>query len=152
MSWEGRPVNETAEDRARQDNAARVIERLWNRKVMDLSPISYKVDWAILGGRDNDIKAFGEYKFRHGIAWDTYSDLILSLAKYDALRHYADLAGVPPMMFWEFEKTPGTLAYMDVSEVTGRRVVWGGNDRSQNGDKEPVVLLPVHLMTLVKYE
>lgn len=149
MSW--RPMNETKQDRDRQDAAAKVLTEMWLCDVKDVSPRLYCFDWAIVVG--DEIKAFAEYKFRHRIQFDTYPDLMLSLAKAKTMREFAELAGVKALMIWEFEGSPEFLAYVDLCDVMVRKdvtVKWSGNHRNQNGDLEPVVMIPLHLVTLTR--
>jgi len=143
LKW--RECNESEEDRQRQATAALFIERRWHCVVEDLSPFLYEIDWCLR--RDDRICAFAEYKYRDR----QYPEMMLSLAKWAKLRQLGWTARVPALMIYQFED--GSMMYFDAVSylhVKELKVLWGGNDRGQNGDKEPVIMLPLKDMKPVK--
>ncbi|KPK66564.1 MAG: hypothetical protein AMS21_02060 [Gemmatimonas sp. SG8_38_2] len=147
MSW--RPRNESKKDIARQNAAARAIEKELarltghNYTVENLSPFLYEIDWCFR--REKEIMGVAEFKYREKSESGSgkYPEMMLGLAKHAALMHWGNQICCPAWMIYQFEVEPHLLYLIDCRRVPIARLEWGGNDRKQNGDKEPVVYLPL---------
>lgn len=134
MTW--RPRNETEDDLKNETAAAHAIANRFGCIVTKLSEALYHVDW-VLSNPDGSIRAVGEYKRRNN-SIDKYDTLLLSAAKWKAGWDYADMFGVPFILFVEWDDG---LYYLKADRASVIRVSVGGNARGQNGDFEPVVHL-----------
>ena len=133
MQW--RPRNETQLDLDRELDAAGKIEREWNVEHVKLGEILYSVDWAFF--RNSNLVGFGEFRWR-GQQYDT---LLLSSAKWMKMCDISAKMNVPVCLFIHWEGIG--LHYYRVDPLASLRAVKGGGHRGQNGDIEPVVLIPV---------
>jgi hypothetical protein len=129
-----RPRNESAADLAHEAMARGVIEAAWRCKIVSLSPVLYRLDWAL--ARDGKLIGFGEYKRRGA----DYATFLLSLAKYQGGIQTARPLCLPFLFFVE---TPGAgLRWVDLCEHPLPAIEIGGNARGQNGDIEPCMMIP----------
>lgn len=145
-----RPYNETEEDLRREREAADIIARAFKSTVEKLSPTLYHVDWCFRRG--TKIFAVGEYKHRDVGPFD---EIFLSYAKLTKLVNMARDLDVKAFVFFEFKTKPGEIWYLDLLRLMEKQdveVKWGGNNRNQNGDKEPVAMLPFSEMSAIRYE
>lgn len=134
MTW--RPRNETEEDLKNETEAAHKVANRFNCVVTKLSEALYHVDW-VLSNPDGSIRAVGEYKRRKNpIA--QYPTLLLSAAKWKAGMDWAEMFGVPFILFVEWDDG---LFYLKAERSSVMRMSVGGNARGQNGDCEPLVHL-----------
>ncbi len=134
-SW--RPRNETAEDLQHETEASKAIANRFGYTVTKLSEALYHIDWAI--SKDGEIRALGEFKKRKN-SINAYPDLLLSAAKWKIGWDYAELIGVPFIMFVEWKEG---LFYLKANRSSPIRYSVGGNSRGQNGDFEPLVHLNI---------
>ena len=134
-SW--RPRNETAEDLQHETEASKAIANRFGYTVTKLSEALYHIDWAI--SKDGEIRALGEFKKRKN-SINAYPDLLLSAAKWKIGWDYAELIGVPFIMFVEWKEG---LFYLKAERSSPIRYSVGGNSRGQNGDFEPLVHLNI---------
>lgn len=134
-SW--RPRNETADDLRHEAEASKLIALRFGYTVTKLSEALYHIDWAI--SKDGEIRALGEFKKRKN-SIHAYPDLLLSAAKWKIGWDYAELIGVPFIMFVEWQEG---LFYLKASRSSPIKYSVGGNSRGQNGDFEPLVHLNI---------
>ena len=127
-----RPRNETEADLAHEQAAAERIERAWDVRAVKLSERLYQLDWAFF--RNESLVGWGEYK-RRGRRYDT---LLLSAAKWMKGLHNASVSGRPFLLFIEW---PDGLYWLDAGKAEVKDICLSGNNRGQNGDKEPCVHL-----------
>lgn len=139
MSW--RPHNESAEDIAREQAAANTLSDLWNADVLKLSDTLYGLDWVF--SRDNEVCAFGEFKYRT----KKYDTLLLGLGKVMKMQQVHEMTGLPVLLVISW---PDGLWYWEYNKDDIHKVQVGGNFRGQNGDTEPVVHIPVDRFIRVK--
>ncbi len=132
-----RPRNETEEDLQNETKAATVVANRFGCAVTKLSEALYHIDWVI--SRDGAITAVAEYKRRKN-SIDAYPTLLLSAAKWKMGMDYAEMFGVPFILFVEWNDG---LYYLKAERSSVVRFEVGGNARGQNGDFEPLVLLNV---------
>jgi len=132
-----RPRNETSEDLQHEAEASKAIANRFGYTVTKLSEALYHIDWAI--SKDGEIRAFGEFKKRKN-SIHAYPDLLLSAAKWKIGWDYAELIGVPFIMFVEWQEG---LFYLKAERSCPIRYSVGGNSRGQNGDLEPLVHLKI---------
>lgn len=138
MSW--RPRNETQGDLDRELAAARKIEQRFGVEHIKLSESLYHVDWAFF--RDGILAAWGEYKYRQ----KRYDTLYISLAKFAQMFDLSRITAVPAYLFVEW---PDGLYRVTISDMAGREITLNGNNRGQNGDKEPVIHIPAAEFTRI---
>jgi hypothetical protein len=132
-----RPRNETEEDLRHETNAALAVANRFGCAVTKLSEALYHIDWVI--SRDGAITAVAEYKRRKNSV-DAYPTLLLSAAKWKKGMDYAELFGVPFILFVEWDEG---LYYLKAERSSVVRFEVGGNSRGQNGDYEPLVHLNI---------
>ena len=133
-----RPRNETAQDLKHEGSAQAIIARKWGYQIVKLSPLAYRVDWALFHPESKRVRIFAEYKRRD----KRYDTLLLSASKIAAGRALADSFGCLFVIFVEWPE--GLFFWTD----DGRRFpleLRGRTDRGQNGDLEPTVMIPVTL-------
>lgn len=135
-----RPANETQQNLDDESRAIKIIEREFKCDGIKMSKFLYRVDWAFFRGQD--LVAFGEYKKRSV----RYPTLLISVAKVIDGRRLASEAGVPFILFVEW---PDGLHYLKFTNEKFK-AVRGGNSRGQNGDIEPVYLIPSELFVKMK--
>lgn len=133
MSW--RPRNETELDLQRELEAAGKIEREWNVEHLKLGEFSYRVDWAFF--RHSNLVGFGEFRWRA----KQYDTLLLGASKWMKMCDISAKMNVPVCMFLHWDGIG--LHYYRVDPLASLQVVKGGGHRGQNGDIEPVVLIPI---------
>lgn len=134
MTW--RPRNETEDDLKNETEAAHKVANRFNCVVTKLSEALYHVDW-VLSNPDGSIRAVGEYKRRKN-SMAQYPTLLLSAAKWKAGMDWAEMFGVPFILFVEWDEG---LFYLKAERSSVMRMSVGGNARGQNGDCEPLVHL-----------
>lgn len=150
MSW--RPRNESDEDRRKEaaildDACASLGFASWTK----LSETLYEIDAAMFGesgmyfgvGQGAPLKAWVEVKARDKL----YDTVLLSAAK--ALQLYRlELATKLPAYFIIHVPDIGVLCHR-IKPMHAYHIAIGGNDRGQNGDKEPCVFIDKHAFTLI---
>jgi len=133
MVW--RPRNETQQDLQREIEAAQKIESAWSVEHLKLGEIAYRLDWAFFRG--HKLVGFGEYRWRS----KQYKTYYISAAKWMKMCDVQRIMKVPVCLFVHWDNIG--LHYYEVNSDANFEVVkWGGN-RGQNGDIEPVVLIPI---------
>ena len=131
-----RPRNETEEDLRHETDAAKAVANKFGYTVTKLSESLYHIDWVI--SKDSEIRAVGEFKRRNN-SMNAYPTLLLSAAKWKTGWDYADMFGVPFILFVEWHEG---LFYLKAERSSVKFGV-GGNSRGQNGDFEPLVHLNI---------
>lgn len=131
-----RPRNETEDDLRHETDAAKAVANRFGYTVTKLSEALYHIDWVI--SKDDKIRAVGEFKRRNN-SMNAYPTLLLSAAKWKSGWDYADMFGVPFILFVEWHEG---LFYLKTERSSVKFGV-GGNSRGQNGDFEPVVHLNI---------
>jgi len=150
-----RPWNETEEDLAREDAARLFLETKWKCVIQKLQPGVYKVDWALFrrAARDTRILAgWGEYKFRENYNWGAFDQIMLSVGKWITLRQLAEKTIQP--FFFITEWKDGTIASINWPPHSGAGypIVLSGNKRGQEGDIEPVIMIPIKEFKVLRGE
>jgi len=134
VAW--RPRNESESDLARERAAALRVEAAWRVEHVKLSEQLYGLDWAFF--RDGQLVGWGEYKFRTR----RYDTLLLSAAKWISGVWHAQSSGQPFILFVEW---PDGLHWLDASKTPAMDFRLSGNNRGQNGDREPCVHIDTRL-------
>ena len=132
-----RPRNETEEDLRHETDAAKAVANKFGYTVTKLSEALYHIDWVI--SKDGEIRAVGEFKRRNN-SMNAYPTLLLSAAKWKSGWDYADMFGVPFILFVEWHEG---LFYLKAERSSPVSFSVGGNSRGQNGDFEPLVHLNI---------
>ena len=132
----GRPINETEADRRHELDDSVAVALAWGCEVRKLSDGLYGADWALL--LDEEVKAFAEYKWR---GKDRYDSLLIGCAKVWKLMDLGFKSNLPVWLFvrWNDGLWGCALKLVALPDV----IHWTGNDRGQNGDKEPCYKLPM---------
>jgi hypothetical protein len=138
-----RPIYENSNDLSNELRISQYLENCWKAKFVKM-PISYHIDWAIV--RDNEIKAFAEYKRRHNLK-DRYETLMLSLNKWRNGRSLGADLGVPFFIIVEWDDG---LYYYNTNIETPIYGFGGRLDREDLQDQEPVVFINTKLFCKVK--
>jgi hypothetical protein len=134
-----RPINETPEDRRIE---AQIIERfnaLVNKYDRQWCPRLYPCDAALTErGVTFQPTVFHliEAKRRYW-HYGKYPEVLLGLYKWATLSGFSPF--VPVHVVFQLNDK---MLVIDVKETTPVRVAWAGNNRGQEGDKEPCVMLP----------
>lgn len=101
-----------------------------------LSERLYELDWAFF--REESLVGWGEYKYRER----RYDTLLLSAAKWMRGLSSASVSGKPFLLFIEW---PEGLHWLDATKAEVKDIRLSGNNRGQNGDKEPCVHIDTRL-------
>lgn len=146
-----RERNESAEDLEREEAARQRIQSAWRCIIQPLRSEAYRVDWAIFKTA-NQFVGWGEYKFRgrdragNEVRMSAYPSVMLSLSKWVTLK---TLAQQTSRSFYLFVEWADCLCYRQWPAHTGMGYpinyeicIGGREDRNQDGDKEPVILIP----------
>jgi hypothetical protein len=139
MNW--RPRNETAQDRVNEQRGIGAFASRFNADAVKLSETLYGVDFAIT--RSQKVVAWAEFKARKV----KYDSLLISAAKVWKLACLARDSALPSFLVIEW---PDGIWYWRVPEMAPGPVSVGGNSRGQNGDVEPVYLIPSSEFRLAK--
>lgn len=138
-------VHKTKADRDNEEQVRAILEAAWNC-VLHEYPFRHPVDWYAV--RRGSLVAVVELKCRK-VHPDAYPYVLLSLAKWTAMREQAHGLHVPPLLVVRFGDS--TLHYGDLTEldVIGCRQD-GRNDRDPSlrpNGRELCVHLPIADMT-----
>jgi hypothetical protein len=138
---EWRPHNESPEDLKREAEILRAFGRSRGfHRYVKLSPILYGVDFACFRGPGDHLAAWVEVKARDRL----YDTVLLSFAKAERLHRLALAANVRG--FFVVSVSDGI--YFHVIEAPHQyQIKLAGNDRGQNGDREPCVMIPLDKFT-----
>lgn len=139
-----RPRNETTEDLAHEAIAKSRIELERNVQIIKLSPVLYRVDWALFNHNDT-LRGFAEYKFRSR----RYDTLMLGARKWQTGCDMADFYDVPFYLFVDWPEGLYWYRWHPEDERPNFKVKLDGSSRGQNGDIEPCVHIPTDLFKLV---
>lgn len=128
-----RPVYQTAADLAAEEEAAKIIARLFKCELVKL-PNFYPLDRAALRGKV--ITAFIEIKRRH-LKIDERTEVWLSLHKVGNARTLNLTSGKPCFVFFQFDDV---LAYADMIGDYKDIRMGGRTDRDDPQDIEPLAI------------
>ena len=120
---------------------AQFLEQRWNCTLRKL-PIAYRVDCALF--RAGKLSAWVEIKCRG----KRYAEMFLSLHKYMAGRDLAVASGVPFIIVYAF--ADGGILSVKTDDRTPLIDVGGRTDRNDWQDIEPMVVLKINEMTLLR--
>jgi hypothetical protein len=130
-----RPYNETQEDLDNENRVAQILSQKWKAEVLKLSSMLYTVDWAF--SRNGVVTAFGEYKKRS----KKFDEIMLSAAKLMKMQQLHDFTKLPVLLIIEW---PDGVWYWDISANRWKGdFIVAGNSRGQDGDTEPMVMIPI---------
>jgi hypothetical protein len=136
---EWRPHNESPEDLKREVEILRAFgkAKAYSRYVK-LSPHLYGIDFACFNART--LAAWVEVKARDRI----YDTMLLSFAKAAQLHRLALAANVPGFFV---VSVPHGIYFHAMDAPHQYQIELAGNDRGQNGDREPCVMIPLEQFT-----
>lgn len=135
----GRPINETQADLDREQEVAQALQSLWKCKMRKLHGMTYPADFGAfrqgesIWGVDDKLVAMVEVKWRK----ELHDPFYLALHKAHRMLAYSHHWDIPAMVVVGH---PGGISWHRLTG--GYEVYWGGNNRGQKGDKEPLVLIP----------
>lgn len=138
-----RPQNETPADLQREDDARQTLAFEFGHDITKLSPFLYQCDWCFHDGLQ--VLGFAEFKYRH----KKYDFMMLALAKWLHLRDLMNETLLPVWIVFQFDDGIYWRKYEWIHAETPK-IQFGGSNRGQPGDKEPIVLLPIKEFTKIK--
>ena len=133
-----RPIYETTADLQREDDVLKVLEKLWNLKLIKL-PIRYHLDFVAV--KEDRAKAFVEVKTRNYSMQqiDAMGGYLMSIGKWSSAKSLYDCSGLP---FVLVAKTTDGIYYSVFKEFKPDDIlVRGRTDRNDWQDIEPCVLI-----------
>lgn len=133
----GRPVYETAHDRARETGVSEALALAWRCEVHKL-PRLYACDFAVM--RDNVVQAWLEIKVRNA----SYSTYLLSLHKWIKGVELSEATGKPFLLVvsWPVDGER-VICYRPLVREPVHVVLGGRKDRGDPNDVEPMVEIPM---------
>lgn len=138
---------ETEDHIARENAIALVLCRAWNVSAVRQGDLNHyaRVDWKFY--RDQNLVGVGECKGRD-ILTDTYEELYLSAAKYNAIATLAEELRVPGI--WVVGFLDPEIRWIYLRDINPLRLTMGGRtDRGAPNDIELMILVPVKKMKKV---
>lgn len=132
----GRPVYETAADRANEMSVAERLVAAWKCQVFK-NPDFYPLDYSIVQGKA--VKGLCEIKCRNA----HYPTLLLSLHKWMAGLEFTRCTGLPAFLV---ARTPEGLFRMQIEPMALSVEIAGRKDRGDSQDQEPCVMIPYSSM------
>jgi hypothetical protein len=146
-----RPRNETITDIEREEAARTRLEAAWKCLIIPLRPEAYRADWAIFKDQKTFV-GWAEYKYRglsregQPVKWGKYDSIIISLSKWMTLKHLGEKSHRHFYLFFEWADV---MVYGRWPPFTGSGYpiaygieLGGREDRGQDGDREPVIVIP----------
>jgi hypothetical protein len=133
-----RPIYETTADLQREDDVLKVLEKLWNLKLIKL-PIRYHLDFVAV--KEDRAKAFVEVKTRNYSMQqiDAMGGYLMSIGKWSSAKSLYDCSGLP---FVLVAKTTDGIYYSVFKEFKPDDIlVRGRTDRNDWQDIEPCVVI-----------
>lgn len=136
---------ESQGDRDNEETFRQLVESSWMCRLRKL-PVSYRVDYMVTVG--DDTVAWIEFKARS--QW--YSTMIMSLSKFLAGQDIAQRTGCKFLIAYSVggDVRYGEFTKAEIGEGL-LQVRWGGrDDRGDSQDAEPVVLIPLEKLKVLK--
>lgn len=139
-----RPYNETTTDLDRERAVADILERMWRCRLRKLHGQTYPADFGAfrdapkIVGVEDKLSALVEVKCRDKLIFP----ILIALHKLHRMRQYSQTWGIPAIIAIG---TGDDVIWHTVSSDYSYQIRWGGNNRGQLGDKEPVALIPFDL-------
>lgn len=136
-----RPKNETEEDLARELAMAEALCSHYGLTCQKLHGAHFPCDFAIFRGEE--LYAWLECKHRFKVydPWHISHSKILRLSAWDRWHPVLIAFACGDRIWWiEAQKLPPLKL----------RILWAGNDRGQQGDKEPMIEIPHSVMNIIE--
>ncbi len=138
-----RPHNESAADLQREDDARQTLEHEFGHSITKLSPFLYQCDWCFHDGAK--VLGFAEFKYRQ----NKYDKMLLALPKWLHLQNLMNETLLPVWIVFQFDDGIYWRKY-EWDDLGTPGIQFGGSNRGQPGDKEPIVLLPLSQFTKIR--
>lgn len=136
-----RPLYETQQDRDLEAQVAYTVAAGMGC-IAERTPRSYQMDWLLM---NKTLRYFLEIK-RRNVKHDEYPTLLLSAHKWDYGRGMAERFGVGFLLAIEYQDG---IWIWDTKDIKPNVKMGGRMDRGDDQDMEPVVHLPIELLSKI---